>query len=700
MPSPIAIRGPWTRWMTGRKLGAIPSGPARQTDTRIASAGVYGRLALLLALLVGGPALVQAQLVLQSLPQLPVTGRPLTLEYQLNAPAIGLLLPPILEPELEVLDLRSRPRVDGSRQVELVLIAAEPGRYVIPPLRWAGPQSELASPEVLLEVRDSRRPADPVPERLRWLVPEDGLVVGQTGLVTLELVNMVDPRFPDQTTIALPQGAIVEEVVGLGAISSREIGETELFDVPVATFLVTPTAEGSLAMPRAEATLSGVRIVTRPASFPVRLDDRIGASGAVGDFRVNVDAPAGPVIIGRTARISITLEGTGNLDYLSAPEFSIPGATRLSVTEQVNAAPTTAGYQGRRTIVAEYLFPRAGQYELRVEPYRWLEPESDAIRLSAPLVRTIEVVAPSGTVAERQDPQLQLIAPADMQSYERSEWYREPWVWALLLPGPGSLLVLWLLARPGRPAGGGAGLLGLMLLTTVLVSAQTRPVPELVVGAFEEFQAGRFSQARAAYLAALDGSPADGPLHFNLGVLAFLENDPSDAIFHLRTAVRFNPSSELFRSTLTDLERRLGLDQQWVLPFPLHPAIPVIVILAIWNGIFVILAIPFRRGGSAFIVVAVLCIFLIGASVIFGVTQRSRDAAVGVVDTGGGDMKRIPDDRVEPWLEFEPGAALKLGVENGAFTLVRTTFGVEGWMRSAQLRQVRAPQRVMDQSTP
>jgi hypothetical protein len=239
-----------------------------------------------------------------------------------------------------------------------------------------------------------------------------------------------------------------------------------------------------------------------------------------------------------------------------------------------------------------------------------------------------------------------------------------------------------------------------LILTGTVVWAQTRPVPPVVSNAFEQFQAGDFADARAGYLTALTGSPADGPLHFNLGVLAFLENEPSDAIFHLRTAVRYNPQSELFRSTLLDLERRLNLDQQWGLPFPLYPGVPVIVILAIWNGVFVILALPFRRGGSAFIVVAVLCIFLFGAAVLFGVTQRSRDAAVGVVVADGGDMKRIPDDRVEPWLEFEPGAALELGVENGAFTLVRTTFGVEGWMRTAQLRPVRSPGRSANRPTP
>ncbi len=641
-----------------------------------------------------------AQLTVESLPELPLAGRPVSVQYRLDAPAAGLLVPPLLEPGLDVLDLRSRERFDGSRIVELVLVVSDPGRYVLPPLRWTGPQSELESPEVLLEVRDARRPADPVPERLRWVVPEEGLVVGQTGLVTLELVNMVDPSFPDQTTIPLPQGALAEEVVGLGAISAREVSDTELFDVPVATFLVTPTTEGTLTMPRAEASISGRRIVTQPAEFPVRLDERIGSSGAVGDFQVSLEAPEGPVIIGRTARITVTLEGTGNLEYLTAPTFSITGATELSITEQVNASPTVAGYEGRRTIVAEYLFPRAGQYQLRVEPYRWLDPAIDSIRLSSPLVRAIDVVAPAGTVAERQDPQLQLIPPAQMQAYERSEWYREPWAWALFLPGPGSLLVLWLLARPGRGRSAGAGLLGLLLLTGAVAWAQTRPVSPVVSNAFEQFQAGHFAEARAGYLTALNGSPADGPLHFNLGVLGFLENEPSDAIFHLRTAVRYNPQSELFRFTLLDLERRLNLDQQWGLPFPLYPGIPVIVILAIWNGVFVILALPFRRGGSAFIVVAVLCIFLIGAAVLFGVTQRSRDAAVGVVGADGGDMKRIPDDRVEPWLEFEPGAALALGVENGAFTLVRTTFGVEGWMRTAQLRPVRAPRRSANRPTP
>lgn len=582
---------------------------------------------------------------------------------------------------------RNRPRTEIGLDFE----ALRAGRAVVGPFAVQTEEGRVDLGSILVQVSFRESP-DVVPFSVRWSTPVVAPYVGQTFPVVLELVDVTETFFPDRidTSEALSgTGRVFQEADGLGRVSVRRVGENRLFSVPVAGFLVTPTAAGSLAIGEASVEYRGITAVAPPARLTVRgLPPGLGETGAVGRFQLREISGPTAVPVGREFSISVRIEGEGNLDFLQLPDPTIRGAGLIGKSEDSVLIPAESGYRGSRTVAYRLVAPEPGEVRVEFPLFRWLDPytgEVSSARLE-PLVlsaaaegRQTSATVGFGGLAEP--------LPGDeVFALDRARLYASPAAYLLFLPGPIFFLVVVLLRRrnPLFFAFGLAIVAATALLSSC--SVQDQDVDRHLEEARVALEEGDNEAAFRAYEALMELRPASAGLRYNAAVVALRLDRLPDAVQLLRESIRLNPASERLRTELALLESAAGLDQQVPPPQTIHPDLIFLIFVPVVNLLFLLFAVRLRRRQAVRIIGIVLgAAVATGLAITLAVAADMQGREVAVVASGGASVKRIPDEQAEEWLVLPEGTAVHRGVRTAGFLLVRTGYGVEGWVPEGRL---------------
>ena len=205
----------------------------------------------------------------------------------------------------------------------------------------------LSTREVFIPVLQNDERHLRFPLILEWERLPESLFVGQSVPMVLIMKNLEEIDLPESVSFSSPGGAILENVEGLGDIGFSGLNDRTLFNVPMDTWMLTPSETGVLSLPSASVRLSGVERSTERIKIPVKaLPEKAEESGAVGDFSLSVDLSDTRVIPGSSLSLRIKLEGTGNLNYLNMPEPVFSEEFSVSIKENRAISADLNGFTG------------------------------------------------------------------------------------------------------------------------------------------------------------------------------------------------------------------------------------------------------------------------------------------------------------------------------------------------------------------
>ncbi|HUX51185.1 MAG TPA: BatD family protein [Spirochaetia bacterium] len=569
-------------------------------------------------------------------------------------------------------------------EVQIDFTALRPGRYVIGQFRCQSGYTSFVTQPVMVAVTDPA--TGTVPPEARWIVSTATPYLGQTVYLQLALTDLVEPIFPDQISTTPPASGVFEEVRGLGKIRTAEYGSTVLYQVPVATYYLTPTTNGAVTIPAATVTVKGVKVRAPEASINVQtLPSRVQGSGAVGTFSFSATVANPEITEGDSFDLTLRVEGTGNLSYLHFPDIIAPDLVITSTTERNTYVPTENGYTGYRE-VAYQLSPRgAGTASVTIPEFSWIDPTTGSVH-AANLRSFVLKTDPAPITAEPQSaaagdksPVFALLSVAQMRQTENTNAFERPVNYLWLLPGILVLAVVLFLRRQGKGVGGAPFVAGLLLL---IAAASSTPFPSASLQAgIDAFQAGNTQRAINEFHAALSSRPHNAGILYNQALCYFQDRRYGEAIYYIDSAIRYRPTDSLMREALGWMETRIGLTRQIEPPWSVAPDLMLIITAILFNATCVLVAISGRgRGGRYAISLAFAVILVLTSAAGLVYTIDVQQTEIGVVGSSSGNLLKIPRADATSWLELQPGTTVRVLLDSNGFYLVRTGYGVEGWL--------------------
>jgi hypothetical protein len=571
-------------------------------------------------------------------------------------------------------------------EVSFSFIATVPGRFVLPaiPVSVAG-QSYLTERH-LLEI-GSTRDRDQVPFRARWSGPTGPLFVGQSVVYSLEIYNVEEFLYPDSVVIGQAQRAIMEEVQGLGDISRIVVEGFDLYTIPVAVFMVTATESGSLELPPVTIGSSPISVSVPSRAVTVNpLPEAVASTGAVGDLSYSVEASDLSASIGQTLSITQRVTGTGNLHFLSIPELDVSGFQIADEQTRSQLIARENGYSGQVEWVTTLRALSEGPYRITAPPFVSLNPVNRRVeRSSSPVLNPQISELRQPNVGTDGVESLEPLEPARMQSIDRRVWFDSPFSYGWFIPGVLFFVASRFWKKPPT-------LLLIALVGFVLTDAL--PDSQIYDRADEALRLYESGEVEAAVISLeqVHRSMAASPsLEYNLSVLYFQLGDIPRSVYAAREAVRLAPRRSLPRELLATVEASAGIDRAIAPRHVVHPDVPFAALAISVNSFFVLAAFAARRKRPALLVgqlVIGIVMIVSLAGLIFVAVVHGEQLAIVTTDY---DLRRIPSDDSEGWLIVKEGTAVEIVASQDRFVLVRTAFGLEGWVESDGLLWSESP---------
>lgn len=586
---------------------------------------------------------------------------------------------------------------DARVAVDYELVARLPGRVVIEPIELDVAGQVFRTPARLLEISEARD-LSRIPVRLEWRASADQLVVGQVVPVTLEVVHAREYVYPESISIAAPAQTIFEEVQGLGAISRRTVDGIELLRIPIAGFMLTAGATGTIRLPAATAVVDGFEVTSEPVVMSVDpLPASAVSTGAVGTFEVEARLERDTVLAGDSVGLEVIVRGIGNLHYLELPDPRVDGVEVTLTDRSSDLTSDPAGYRGE--VYYQYSLtpvrstsPDSDEPEtVRVsfERFFWFDPSRGTVRsaLISPLLLGVER-ATAGSSETTQETALALLTYEEVQRANPPNRYRDASAYGWFAPG---LLVFLgaLIFRRNRSRMLPAAVALVVILTAGVVARADRQLDEISPAeisrrALSAAASGDMDVAIALYVRMLRDEPASPGLIHNVGVLEGRRLRIPEAVFAFREALRINPHLRASRTALSEAEAMANLDRQIAVPHLVVPDVFFFGMAVAANLLFLLLALVPRSSGPRAIALILLSSLWMVSLVGMLVADARAGEGVAVVAEDL-DLRRIPDPTAQGWIRLESGAAMEIVTTQGDSVLLRSASGVEGWALRSSL---------------
>lgn len=656
-------------------------------------AGSARRLVALAGLLAVAPALAVAQhaLLIGAVERTTTVGRPVVLEFDVaaeDAESVTIALPDALDP-LAIVASGVTPRVGRRVTLRVEVAGAIAGRHIIEQIEISSDTGSTVIPAILISVteRDGT-----IPFVARWRIDATTITVGRSIPILLEIDRVDDFVFPQVIDVRAPATALLEEVSGVGSVVTRRVGETTLYRIPVAGYILTPTAPGALTLPPATVRAIGIEALTLPVSITVApLPAAVQPTGAVGALELEASIDRFAVAPGDEVRIRLEVRGAGNIRLFQFPDVTAASFVETDRRETVDVAVDTEtglGWRGSRvlevTLAAdERLADTEGESAtIEVAPFTVFDPRSSTVRPGQPIRFPVTITATPGAVREtaRVEPP-ELLPIRSLRSIRWTRFLDRAGLFGLAAIGPVIAFALRVTApRPRRDRSGRGGRrpLGFLLVVGALLGGAAWPPSIDVVRlarAAELAGEGRPAVAAALYDLELRDHPDHPALHANRAILAMEVGDGVAAVFHARRAVQLAPLYAPFRDLLDLVALQFPRGPQPSIDRYLRPEVLFVIALLFWTVGWVGFGASGRRRGWPLIAFVLLPIIV--AALPWSVGRAQRPDGTVLRET---TMRRIPDPDATAWVILSPADAVLVELEYEGFYLVRTGADITGWV--------------------
>jgi tetratricopeptide (TPR) repeat protein len=480
--------------------------------------------------------------------------------------------------------------------------------------------------------------------------------------------NLEEITLPDSVSIQSPNAAIMESVSGLGEIQFSGYGEKTLFHVPMETWMLTPSAPGTLSLGAAQVKIMGLTRVTGKSSISVKaLPESVSKTGAVGDFKYSLQLPEPQAVAGDTVQLKIRVEGVGNLNYMVLAEPVFPDSLTVVKKENAEFKADNFGFTGYRELQYSLTLEEKGSFRVEIPGFSWLNPQTGKVSVSPSSSLDFEVVSLQDSLSSK-NLSYPLLSPQEVLKGKGSPLFNSPQAYFFLLLRIGPFKNKVLLSS-----------LFLSLVMTsgaLLVDQDTQGLNAAQV----HFDKGEYKEALEYYKSAIDQWDNNAAYLYNKGVLHYFNNENAASIASLRTALYLKPTNNQIRNTLKSIERSLSLDHQFELTLFLAQDILFILFVLSVNSLFILLALSGKRHrilSALFVFLFILSGMVSGVELIRSSWLLNRKEAVIRQDIA---IRKIPNFQGSPWITIPEGTSVELIRNYKGFILVHTAYGLEGWI--------------------
>lgn len=625
-----------------------------------------------------------------------------TLEILLPNASFGeLRLEPEFPPEVRV--VRGPSVVSWGRQrsgefgpgllVAYSLRVDEAGRFPVGPFPIALSSGEWWVEATLLEVGVPTSDGLVFPLEVEWVATVDPptIYMGETLPLTLMVTSQREISLFSPPGVKPPSSGIFEAAEGVAEIYSTTIGGVTLYDLPVASFIFTPTEIGQVHMDRSRVV--GGAASGRADALSITVipsPDEIASTGAIGRFSLTGESTQVEAGGEGEYHYSVILSGEGNLNYLRIPDVVVSGGDILAVSERQDYSPTKLGFEGERR--REFTLAAGDGETMRVvvPPFPYLSTENDEVITIGNFVDILEI----GLVQEEDELSNDTVPGIGDSREPVLGWlnYREkPLLWLLLLPGCLVFLIVRYGPRLGRFLIGGGLLVALSLLAPANLWSDT---PGQMLKMVEEsIQEDEPLEATLAILHTVPEADRNSRWYGATGFLYGEHRQWDESIWNLQTAVAKNPGSRVYRVWLQRMEKLGGIRNPHPPPVRLGMEVFFLLLLIGVNGAGIAtLFVHLRRGRYASVVLIMFILLTVVATSFLGVIEVERGHTYGVVMGGEEDevpyLRKIPWEGAEEWILLVPGTTVVILDSLGGFCLVRNGSATTGWVYASQIRGV------------
>ncbi len=158
------------------------------------------------------------------------------------------------------------------------------------------------------------------------------------------------------------------------------------------------------------------------------------------------------------------------------------------------------------------------------------------------------------------------------------------------------------------------------------------------------------------------------------------------AVAYMRRANQLRPGSSLLMDSLKMVEDQLALDEQIPVPLRIQPAVVFIVLIVSINAAFLVMALLlYRRDGRTIILSLSVSLILVASITGTFIVSSLWNKPTAVVRVEAAPLRKIPGPLANDWIQLPAGTAVLVIAEEGEDNLVRTGYGLEGWLPSRSL---------------
>jgi tetratricopeptide (TPR) repeat protein len=240
-------------------------------------------------------------------------------------------------------------------------------------------------------------------------------------------------------------------------------------------------------------------------------------------------------------------------------------------------------------------------------------------------------------------------------------------------------------------------LIALLLCTASTVSAFAQSDAEFAK-ANQDFAQGHFKEAITGYEALVHGGQWNTNLFYDLGNAYFRTRDFGRAILNYERALaldQHHPEATANLQIARDESRALELQPtrfERYLRFASINQYSIAAAVALWLGIFGIVALIFaRRRSAALITLSILCLLVCGAAVWAIRTLDNGSEGRGLAIVTGNDVQArlATADTANSVLALPAGSEIKILSTRGDWMYAALPNNLRGWIQTKNAEQVR-----------
>jgi len=522
----------------------------------------------------------------------------------------------------------------------------------------------------------------PYPVTVNWRDVPESFWQGQAVPIVLEGRNFISLTLADSVVLnSAPQG-LLEDTHGFGDILTRPHKNDILYDVPMASWMWTVGDIGTFSFPGTRISVAGLNRKTPAFQVEVLpLPDEILSSGAVGHFSLSTQWDDTDYHVGDIVSVRIKVEGSGNLNVLKLPIPELTSASLVSQGSSSSFVPGADGYQGWRIERYDFQLERSGSLQLNVPDWTWLEPENGGrIRRQSTDMGFIQSEEAPG---DGGGGDAGMLLGGDFFHYPQAYFHWRNQYWFLLaLPGFIALLTIFLIRRPGVRS------MAVLAVLPLFFSSSNLDVQDALraASAAQIASEGDWDTALSEYELLYEKLGEVPGLLNDMAVVQMAAGNPDIAVFYIRRALSLRPGSNRLAETLGALEERFGLTDQISVPLMVPPALFFSIWLLSINLFFLSLTwLMFRRNAVDYILFVSAILFFAASTIFITYADRLWKRPTAVVKMDSEPLRKIPGPLATDWIQLPAGSAVSVTTVEGSDYLVRTGYGLEGWLPGSSL---------------